>query len=228
MTESTPSVTSRIEHTLLRADAAADDIQTLCRDAVHYGFAGVCLPPAHLSQAVNLLEGSNVLAVTVAGFPFGFSFGDARLKEVEIACSRGANEIDLVAPVWAVKGGLWEDVKHDLTEAAQMCSGYGVTLKVILETCLLSDGEKEQACRAAMEAGAAFVKTSTGFGPGGATVDDVALLARCTEGSAVRIKAAGGIRTLKQARELITAGAARIGTSSGVAIAREERELHQS
>ncbi|NLZ33131.1 MAG: deoxyribose-phosphate aldolase [Firmicutes bacterium] len=204
-----------IDHTLLKPEATAKDIARLCDEARRYNFAAVCVNPVYVDHACRLLRGSGVRVCTVVGFPLGASTPAAKAFEAGEAVARGADEIDMVIHVGALKSG---DVKHVREEiAAVVEAARGRTVKVILETGLLTDEEKIAACRAAKEAGAHFVKTSTGFGPGGATAADVRLM-REAVGAGMGVKAAGGIRTREAALEMIAVGATRIGTSSGVAI----------
>ncbi len=208
-----------IEHTLLRPDAVAGDYERLCREACEYGFYGVCVPPQRVGLARSLLSGSAVRVVTVAGFPFGFQALAAKEKEVEEALANGADEVDAVIHIAALKEGRFVEVGREVSALVKVVSSAGKgegrpLLKVIIETCYLTDEEKVAAARLIRDAGADFVKTSTGFGPGGATVEDVALLIRATGGE-LRVKASGGIRTKEQALALIAAGAARLGTSRG-------------
>jgi deoxyribose-phosphate aldolase len=208
-----------IEHTLLRPDAVAEDYERLCREACECGFYGVCVPPQRVGLARSLLSGSAVRVVTVAGFPFGFQDLAAKEKEVEEALAKGADEVDAVIHIGALKEGRFSEVGREVSALVKVVSSAGKgegrpLLKMIIETCYLTDEEKVAAARLIRDAGADFVKTSTGFGPGGATVEDVALLIRATGGE-LRVKASGGIRTKEQALALIAAGAARLGTSRG-------------
>jgi deoxyribose-phosphate aldolase len=209
-----------IDHTLLRANADLARIETLCAEAREFGFAGVCVHPMWVPVCAEALRGSTVSVCTVVGFPLGAMRTPIKAAEAEHGRALGAREIDVVMNVGAFKSGELAVVLADLTEVRR-ATGAGGLLKVILETGFLSDEEKRIACDLAIEAGADYVKTSTGFGPGGATVEDVRLLAERAAGRA-RVKASGGIRTLGEARALVAAGATRLGTSAGVAIARAE------
>lgn len=212
-----------IDHTLLRADARAADIARLCAEARDYGFASVCVNPAFVPLAVRELAGSAIPVCTVIGFPLGASASIVKRIEVMEAYELGAREFDMVLPVGLLLSGMGGAVAADInavTRAAKECSSASV-VKVILETCYLGDAEKETACMLAMDAGADFVKTSTGFGPSGATAADVALLRRLV-GSAMGVKASGGIRDAATARAMVEAGASRLGTSASVEIVRTQ------
>ncbi len=217
-----------IDHTLLKPEATAEQIERLCREAREHGFAAVCVNPAWVSLARERLEGSGVRICTVVGFPLGATAPEVKVFEAQRAIQAGACEIDMVLAIGALKGRQYGWVREEIEAVAQVCHRAGAELKVILETALLSDEEKAVACALAAEAGADYVKTSTGFGPGGATVEDVALMRRIV-GDALGVKAAGGIRTLEAALAMLEAGASRIGASAGVrlveeALAREEGE----
>jgi deoxyribose-phosphate aldolase len=207
----------RIDHTLLKPDASRPDIVRLCEEAKMYGFATVCVNPYWVPLAAELLAGSGVGVTTVIGFPLGASTTFAKIAEARDAIAGGATEIDMVMNVGALKSGDADAVKRDIEGVVSACCGRAV-VKVILETGLLTDGEKIEACRISKAAGADYVKTSTGFGPGGATVEDIALMRR-TVGPEMGVKASGGVRDLETARRMIAAGATRIGTSSGAAMA---------
>lgn len=207
------NLASYLEHTLLRPDAVAGDYETLCKEAENYGFCGVCVPPDRVCLACALLAGSGVKVVTVAGFPLGFQTTAVKVKEVEQALTDGAQEVDAVINIGLLKEGRLSAVQQEVESLAAV-TGSGYLLKVIIETCYLTAEEKVQAARLIRDAGADFVKTSTGFGPGGATVADVSLLYKATGGE-LQVKAAGGIRTREQALALIKAGATRLGTSRG-------------
>jgi deoxyribose-phosphate aldolase len=205
----------RIDHTLLKPEASRDQVLALCREAREYGFASVCVNPMYVPVAVEELAGSDVLVCTVAGFPLGANATEVKASEARIAVAEGAKEIDMVLCIGALKSGENDHVEADIrgvVDAAQ-----GVVVKVIIETCYLTDEEKIAACQLARSAGAHFVKTSTGLGPAGATPADVRLMRR-TVGDSMRVKAAGGVRTLDDAIAMIEAGADRIGASAGVAI----------
>jgi len=204
-----------IDHTLLRADATAKDIEKLCAEAREHRFYGVCLNGSWVGQARHLLEGTNVKVVCVVGFPLGAASGDVKRFETEAAVDDGAHEIDVVLNPGRFKDGDDKYVLRELCDVVEAADERPV--KVILETCLLSHEEKIRACRLAVESGARFVKTSTGFSTGGATVADVKLL-RETVGPKFGVKASGGIRDAKTALVMIEAGATRLGTSAGVTI----------
>lgn len=202
-----------IDHTNLKPVATRSDIERLCRDAAEAGFASVCINPVHVPLAAGLLQNTGVKICTVVGFPLGASAHDAKAAEAAFAVKQGAQEIDMVIDIGAVKEGRFADVEQDI--AGVVTASAPAAVKVILETCYLTENEIIQACTAAVNAGAAFVKTSTGFGSGGATVDAVVLMRR-TVGSSVGVKAAGGIKTLETAIALIDAGANRLGCSAGM------------
>ena len=206
-----------LDHTLLRADARPAEIESLCREARAHRFAAVCVNGAHVGRCAALLAGSGVAVCTVVGFPLGASAPGVKAFEARRALEDGATEVDMVLDLGALKAGDDDAVRRDVAEVAQVCRDGGALLKVILEMCLLDEAEKVRAARLAQAGGADFVKTSTGFSTGGATVEDVALLRR-TVGPALGIKAAGGIRDAAQARAMVAAGATRIGTSASVAI----------
>ncbi|MCS6940903.1 MAG: deoxyribose-phosphate aldolase [Roseiflexaceae bacterium] len=210
-----------IDHTLLKPDATPQQIAQLCMEAREYGFAAVCVNPVHVAQAATLLAGSATIVCSVAGFPLGANGTAAKVFETRQAIADGAREIDMVISIGHLKAGDDDHVRNDIRNVVEAAHAGGALCKVIIETALLTDDEKRRACLLAVEAGADFVKTSTGFASGGATVEDVALM-RAVVGERARIKAAGGIRTLADARAMIAAGADRIGTSSGVAIVREK------
>jgi len=214
-----------IDHTLLAPDATAAAIETLCAEAVTHGFMAVCVNPWHLPRAVACLHGETPQPITVAGFPLGASQTLAKAREAGLAVEQGAAEVDMVLNLGALKSGEADLVRLDVAEVVRACAGASV--KVILETCLLTDAEKELACRLAVEAGAAYVKTSTGFSRSGATVADVALLRRVV-GAKVGVKASGGIRSLADLRRMVAAGADRIGASAGVGIMAEAAQAAQT
>jgi len=206
-----------IDHTLLKAEASAPQVEALCAEALQYGFASVCVNPVWVPLASSLLKGSPVRTCTVVGFPLGAASTRAKAFEAETALREGAQEVDMVLALGPVKSGDWARVAKDL-EAVRAAVPAPAVLKVILETCLLTDEEKAQACVLALEAGLDFVKTSTGFSTGGATEADVALLRR-TVGTAMGVKASGGIRTYESALAMVFAGATRLGLSASVAVA---------
>jgi len=206
-----------IDHTLLRPDEPPEAIDRLCDEAAHYGFAAVCIQPVWVRRAVERLRGSGVTVASVVGFPLGANVPEIKAMEARRAIRDGAREIDMVINVGALRGGDHELVRRDIAGVSDACQEVGALNKVIIEAAYLSDEEKVVACRLAQLARADFVKTSTGFGPGGATVFDVALM-RESVGSKMGVKAAGGIHTADEVRAMITAGANRIGASAGVRI----------
>jgi len=209
------SLARLIDHTLLKPEATAEQIRRLCAEARHYGFAAVCVNPWWVPLCVQELKGTGVKVATVIGFPLGATTTEAKAFEARQAVEAGAEELDMVINVGALKSGHLDRVQEDI--AAVVRAAAGRVVKVILETGLLTDEEKVTACRLAVAAGAHFVKTSTGFGPGGATVADVRLM-RQTVGDQVGVKASGGIRDHATAVAMVEAGASRIGASSSVAI----------
>jgi len=205
-----------IDHTLLKPDATADDVKTLCREARDYNFASVCINPSHVPLSRECLLGSSVKVCTVIGFPLGATTTKTKVFEAKEAIENGAEEVDMVINVGAAKAGDWDYVKNDI-ESVALAVGNRALLKVIIETCLLTDEEKVRVCAICKMVGVDFVKTSTGFSSGGATVEDVKLM-RKVVGSDIGIKASGGVRDTDAAKAMIDAGANRLGTSSGVAI----------
>jgi deoxyribose-phosphate aldolase len=211
------------DHTLLKADATPEEITQLCDQARQYGFAAVCVNPVNVKLSARLLWGSGVDVCTVVGFPLGATTTEVKVFEAQQVIRDGASELDMVVNVGALKAEDYELVKSDIATVAEVCHASSGILKVIIEAALLTDTEKEMVCRLAMAAGADYVKTSTGFGPGGATVEDVALMRRVV-GPTMGVKAAGGIRTYADALSMIEAGANRIGASSSVRIMQEADE----
>jgi deoxyribose-phosphate aldolase len=209
---------SLIDHTLLRADARAADVQRLCEEARHHGFATVCVNPRWVARASEWLEGSEVQVCTVIGFPFGATYGATKAAETDEAVLRGASELEMVIDIGALLDGDHRHVRRDIEQVVEAAQGRLV--KVILETAVLDEAAKRLGATLARDAGADFVKTSTGFGPGGATVDDVRLL-RSIVGDAMGVKASGGIRSRRDALAMLEAGADRLGTGSGVRIISE-------
>ncbi len=206
-----------IDHTMLNADATAEDIDQLCQEAERYHFASVCINPTWVKRAANNLRGTGVPVCTVIGFPLGATTTEVKMTEARKALRDGAREIDMVINIGALKSGETEVVYNDIAKVVDAAHEVGAVCKVILETALLSDEEKVVASALAKRARADFVKTSTGFGPGGATVYDVALM-RETVGPEMGVKASGGVRTAHDAEDMIAAGATRIGASAGVQI----------
>jgi deoxyribose-phosphate aldolase len=209
-----------IDHTLLRATATPAEIDRLCDEALRFEFWSVCVNPAYVSRAARRLIGSSSKVCTVISFPLGSSTTGIKVMEARTAIEQGAQEIDMVCNLGALKSGDDETFFADINEVSSICGSSNALLKVILECCYLTDEEKVRGAQIAEHAGANFVKTSTGFGPGGATVPDVFLLRKALS-NRTGVKAAGGIGTLGKALELIEAGANRIGTSSGVTIMEE-------
>jgi deoxyribose-phosphate aldolase len=213
-------VAAVIDHTLLKPEATHDQIAQLCHEARQYHFASACVNPTHVGQCAELLIGSGVPVCTVVGFPLGANTTEVKVFEARQAIRDGATELDMVINVGALKSGDDALVEQEIAAVARACHEAGAILKVIIEAALLTNPEKEKACRLAQAAGADFVKTSTGFGPGGATVKDMALMRR-TVGPEMGVKAAGGIRTFEDAQKMIAAGATRIGASAGIQIVQE-------
>ena len=209
-----------IDHTLLKPDATPDQVAQLCFEARKYGFASVCINPTWVKLCAQLLQGSPVKVCTVIGFPLGATTSVAKAMETRDAIANGAEEIDMVINVGALKAGNYDLVRRDITAVVEAAQGRIV--KVILETALLTDEEKVKACELAKESHADFVKTSTGFGGGGATAHDIALM-RKTVGKYMGVKASGGIRDFETAQQMIKAGATRIGASASVAIVKGEK-----
>lgn len=206
-----------IDHTLLRPDATAADIDLLCAEAREFGFAAVCINPTWVRRAAQNLRGSSVKVASVVGFPFGATVSEVKATEARRVIRDGARETDMVINVGALKSGDHDLVRQDIQKVSDACHEAGALNKVIIEAALLTDEEKVIASHLARVAKADFVKTSTGYGPGGATVQDV-LLMRETVGPGMGVKAAGGIQTAEDVREMIAAGATRIGASAGVHI----------
>ena len=216
------SIASYIDHTLLKPDAIGEQIDQLCAEAREYGFASVCVNPYYVARCVKNLKGTDVKVCTVVGFPLGATTAESKAFEALQAIASGAKEIDMVMNVCAMKSGHTKAIEQEIQALAAAVEGQAI-LKVIIETCLLTDEEKTQACRIARRSGADFVKTSTGFSTGGATVEDVALMRKAV-GTKLGVKASGGIRDYATAKAMIEAGATRIGASAGVEIVRQERE----
>lgn len=211
-----------IDHTLLKADATRAQIEQLCREAREFGFATVCVNPAWVPLSARLLRGSETGVCTVVGFPLGATFPEVKAHEAARVVEEGAGEVDMVVNVGALKSGDYALVERDIAAVVEASRRGGAIVKVILETALLNDEEKVRGCVLSRAAGADFVKTSTGFGPAGATVEDVTLMRRVV-GPAMGVKAAGGVRDYAQAQAMIAAGADRIGASVGVKIVQESR-----
>jgi deoxyribose-phosphate aldolase len=212
------AIASLIDHTILRADTTKDQVIEYCRQAREYGFASVCVNPCHVSLVRKELQGSGVKVCTVIGFPLGADSSGTKAFAAKAAVKDGADEIDMVINIGAVKDGDFVYVEKDIREVVE--SSGDALVKVIIETCYLTDEEKVLACKAAVNAGAQYVKTSTGFGTAGATADDVRLMKKAV-GEGIGVKASGGIRSFEKALEMVNAGADRIGTSSGIKIVGE-------
>ncbi|TKH03856.1 deoxyribose-phosphate aldolase [Peribacillus simplex] len=210
------NVAGLIDHTLLKADATKEQIKVLCEEAREYNFASVCVNPTWVKYASELLEGSEVKVCTVIGFPLGATTPETKAFETKDAISNGAHEVDMVINIGALKDKDDELVERDIRAVVAASTGKALS-KVIIETSLLTDEEKVRACELAVKAGADYVKTSTGFSTGGATVEDITLM-RKTVGPDIGVKASGGVRNTGDAQKVIEAGATRIGASAGVSI----------
>ena len=206
-------IAKKIDHTMLKADASADTIKRYCKEAVEHKFASVCVNSCHVPLVSSQLKGSGVMTCCVVGFPLGAMLTSAKAFEASESVKAGAEEVDMVINIGAVKDRNWDFVRDDIKAVVE--ASKPAIVKVIIETCLLTDEEKVKACELSEEAGAAFVKTSTGFSTGGATVEDIRLM-RKTVGDRLQVKASGGIRTPEFARELVEAGAHRIGAGNGI------------
>ena len=214
------NVARLIDHTLLKADATQDQIAQLCYEARAHHFASVCINPAHVRLAAQLLKGSDVKVCTVIGFPLGATAASVKAYEAQQAIRDGATEIDMVINIGALKSHDYKAVHEDIAAVVRASHAANALVKVIIETALLNDEEKVIASQLSKAAGADFVKTSTGFGPGGATVEDVALMRRVV-GPTIGVKASGGVRNYADTQAMVAAGATRIGASAGVAIVAE-------
>ena len=211
------NIASYIDHTLLKPDSTVEQVVKLCAEARYHSFASVCILPWHVRRAADEISGSGVAVCTVVGFPLGANITSIKVAEAEEAIRQGATEIDMVAAITALKSRRYDDVFSDIRAVVEACHGRGAIVKVIIETCLLNDDEKKRMCATVTQAGADYIKTSTGFSTGGATIEDVALLFS-NVGPSVKVKASGGIRDAHTAVAMINAGASRLGTSSGVGI----------
>jgi deoxyribose-phosphate aldolase len=217
VTPNAQRIAALIDHTILRADATEHDVKRVCAEALQHQFASVCVNGYWASLVASELNGSTVKVCTVAGFPLGAMATDAKLAETESAIRAGAHEVDMVINVGALKGGDYDAVQREIASLAAACHAGGAILKVIIETALLTDHLKRVACELSKNAGADFVKSSTGFSTAGATAEDVALM-RAAVGSELGVKASGGIRTLDDFERMVAAGASRVGASASVAI----------
>ncbi len=222
VSEVAADIAGLIDHTLLKPEASRADIRKLCYEAVRFSFASVCINPWYVPLAAELVRGSPVKVCTVAGFPLGATLPQVKIYEAEEAIKLGAQEIDMVINIGALKSGQDDVVELDIRGVVEASHRGGAITKVILETALLTLEEKVRACVASKNAGADFVKTSTGFGPAGATAEDVALM-RAVVGKDVGVKAAGGIRSLEDLKNMVSAGATRIGASASVRILEQAR-----
>lgn len=207
---------SMIDHTLLKAEATKEQIEKLCAEAKEFGFASVCVNPTWVKYCSELLQNSDVLVCTVIGFPLGANTPAVKAFEAKDAIENGAQEVDMVINIGALKDRNYEQVQADIAAVVEAAKGSAI-VKVIIETCLLTEEEKVKACELSVAAGADYVKTSTGFSTGGATAEDIALM-RKTVGPELGVKASGGVRSLEDMQKMVEAGATRIGASSGVAI----------
>lgn len=207
---------SMIDHTLLKAEATKEQIEKLCAEAKEFGFASVCVNPTWVKYCSELLQNSDVLVCTVIGFPLGANTSAVKAFEAKDAIGNGAQEVDMVINIGALKDRNYEQVQADIAAVVEAAKGSAI-VKVIIETCLLTEEEKVKACELSVAAGADYVKTSTGFSTGGATAEDIALM-RKTVGPELGVKASGGVRSLEDMQKMVEAGATRIGASSGVAI----------
>eukprot|EP01029_Cantina_marsupialis_P028884 TRINITY_DN778132_c0_g1_i1.p1 TRINITY_DN778132_c0_g1~~TRINITY_DN778132_c0_g1_i1.p1 ORF type:complete len:226 (-),score=69.10 TRINITY_DN778132_c0_g1_i1:178-855(-) len=211
-------ICSYIDHTVLKAVAKPEDIVKVCEEAKEYKFASVCINPTYVALAKEKLEGSDVKVCTVVGFPLGANTSAVKAFETEDAIKNGAEEIDMVIAVGMLKNGDYDYVKKDIEAVTEVCKKHNVLSKVIFETCLLTDEEKKKACELCVEAGANFVKTSTGFSTGGATKEDIKLMSDAVKEHGLGVKASGGVRSKDDADIVIANGATRIGASAGVKI----------
>ena len=215
------SPAKHIDHTLLKSYATRTDIASLCEEAVEHGFASVCVPPSYVPQANQLLYGSGVAICTVVGFPLGYQTTESKVFEARQAVSSGAVEVDMVINLGSVRNADFNAVGDDIRRVVATVED--AVVKVIIECCLLDNAEKRKLVEIVVESGAGYIKTSTGFAASGATLEDVKMLAECSAGR-IQVKAAGGVRDWASCRDMISAGADRIGTSAGVVIMREWQE----
>jgi deoxyribose-phosphate aldolase len=218
----TGNVAGLIDHTLLKPDASRQDIERLCKEAAEYKFATVCVNPAWIALCSQLLRGTSVGVCSVVGFPLGATVSDVKHFETHRVLFDGAREVDMVINIGALKSGDLRTVERDIEAVTEPCRAAGALSKVIIETAFLTDDEKVSACSLAKAAGADYVKTSTGFGPGGATVHDVALMRRVV-GADMGVKASGGVKDLDALRAMVAAGASRVGASAGVKIVQQSK-----
>jgi len=214
-----------IDHTILKPDATEDDIKKLCAEAKEFKFASVCISPSYVPLAAKELSGTSVEVCTVVGFPSGAHMPEIKSMETRRAIRDGATEVDMVINIGALKSGNDELVYRDIRMVCEACEDGRAISKVIIEAAFLTDDEKVRACELAKKARANFVKTSTGFGPGGATAEDVALMSKVVADAGIGVKAAGGIKTYEDAKKMVTAGATRLGASAGIKIVHEAKEI---
>ncbi|MEW6213825.1 MAG: deoxyribose-phosphate aldolase [Nitrospirota bacterium] len=214
-----------IDHTLLRPDATYADIRKLCEEALQFGFYSVCVNPCFIKMAKELLKGSNVRVTTVIGFPLGMTLTEVKVYEAMNASLLGADELDIVINIGALKSGDWNTVRKETSDVIMATKG--LIHKTIIEACYLNDNEKKRVVEIALDVGSEFIKTSTGFGPYGARIRDIRLI-KSIVGEAAGIKAAGGIRTLRRVLDMLKAGATRIGTSTGTRIMKDFRDNLQT
>lgn len=217
---------SLIDHTVLRQDTSLSDVTRVCNEAIQYGFAAVCIPPSYVKIASELLRDSEVKVSTVVGFPFGYQEWGTKELEILLACEKGADELDMVMNVAAAKDGDWKYIENEILSILPLVRQYGKTLKVIIESGILTDAEIIHCCRVYSKAGVDFVKTSTGFAEKGATVEAVKLLREHLPHQ-IQIKASGGIRTYAFAKALVDAGASRLGSNSSVDIIMDPLNLEK-
>ncbi len=217
-----------IDHTLLKPEASIEDVKKLCQEAVEYQFSAVCINPTYVKLSHDITKGSGVKVCAVVGFPLGAHVPEIKAMEARRAIREGAKEIDMVINIGALKSGDYELVLRDIRSVVEACVDGSAICKVIIEAALLTDDEKVKACELSKKARAHYVKTSTGFGPGGATAHDVALMKKVVSGTSMGVKAAGGIRTFEDAQKMIEAGATRIGASAGVKIVQEAGSITES
>lgn len=216
------TIASRIDHTILKPTTTVAEVENLCKEALQYGFAAVCVPPSFVKMCKELLKDSNVKIATVVGFPFGYSAIEAKVAEIVLAIIDGADELDMVINLIALKNNDWVYLANELNTVMQVVDAKGKIIKIIIESGILTDEEIVKCCDLYGAAGIHYLKTSTGYAEKGASVANVSLM-RAHLADAVKIKASGGIKTLKFAQELVAAGADRLGCSSSVAIAEEEK-----
>lgn len=212
------------DHTILKPEATSAQVEKLCKEALEYDFYSVCVNSCYVGACADLLKGSDVKVCAVVGFPLGACTTATKVFETEEACKDGAREIDMVLNVGVFKDGHYDYIRDDIRAVVEAAAQYGAIVKVILETCLLTSEEIEEACKLSADAGAHFVKTSTGFGSGGAKAEDVALMKKTVEAAGLEVKASGGIRDYDTVMAMIEAGADRIGASASVAVMEAAKE----